>query len=164
MDGYIFIGKREQAVNQRTALSPANCRAGDSDQCGGAQGTCFAPQALLLMNRKSSILPKPSWVLHPWVEIIILPSQGYCAEWNHKSVQWALVKCEAKVSHWRNVDWNSLQMVLWDLLCGYFLFFKYRTYFKYWKIKIVHILKCGIFFFLFTSLGPGINSGMAPMC
>lgn len=154
MDGYIFIGKREQAVNQRTALSLLQTAEwGALTSVVELKGPHFAPQALLLVNRKSFVLPKPSWVLHPWVEIIILPSQGYFAEWNHKSVKWALVKCEAEVSHWRNVDWNSLQMVLWDLLCGYFLFFKYRTYFKYWKIKRFHILKCGIFFSFYFS-GP----------
>ena len=37
VDSYIFIGKREQPVNQRTAPS-SKLQGGSSDQCGRAQG------------------------------------------------------------------------------------------------------------------------------
>lgn len=85
MDGDIFM-RKGTTVNQSTALSPANCTAGHTDQCGGVQGS----PALLHVESKPSACEQvhfwegraSSLSLHGFFmhasEIIILPLRDPC--------------------------------------------------------------------------------------
>lgn len=150
MDSYIFIGKREQPVNQRTALC-SRLPGGRTDSVVEFKGgKLHSPRAWLLspgpLLANRCIFRKvihPPWAFRDFPsEIIIIPSQGYCeSETTH--VRWALAKYEAEVAHWRDVGWSSLHVVLLGLPSASFSFIKDQICCQYFKIKRFRIFKCG---------------------